>query len=62
MGYLIKWTPYTWEENCNDEWYRNLCDHIYEFFEENNTAYIVMELLQGVALNRGQTAHESQRF
>ena len=25
--------------------------NVFEFFEENNTAYIVMELLQGVALN-----------
>ena len=25
--------------------------NVFEFFEENNTAYIVMELLQGVGLN-----------
>jgi hypothetical protein len=36
MGYLIKWTPYTLEENCNDEWYRDLCNPIYEFFEDES--------------------------
>ena len=25
--------------------------NVFEFFEENNTAYIVMELLRGMALN-----------
>ncbi len=33
--------------------------NVFEFFEENNTAYIVMELLNGVALNEYQHQQDS---
>ena len=39
--------------------HRNI-PNIFEFFEENNTAYIVMEFLQGVALNDYLTQNNGQ--